>query len=620
MRVPRSVLSALLLAAGPVLSLPTHANRTLSTRQSSSDRLVFAHFMIGIVSDRHSASDYDDDMRRAKAIGIDAFALNIGTDDYTETQLNYAYDSAANNDMKVFISFDFNWYHPTSDAGRVGQLVNQYGSKASQLKVDGKVFVSSFAGDGLDVDAVRSSAGMDLFVAPNFHPGQGDFSKVDAAFNWMGWPSDGNNKAPKPGGPVVSVQDGDNAYISALGGKPYMAAVSPWFFTHFGAEVPYSKNWVFPGDTLWYDRWNQILDLKPNFVEIVTWNDYGESHYIGPLSSPHTDDGGSKWVNDMPHGGWLDMAIPYIKAYKAGSNDVSQFVDEDKIIYWYRRTPKDVNCDSTDTTMGSADNSTGNYFMGRPDGFDIMSDSVFVVPLLKEAGTVVVNSGGVEYTHDAAAGASVFSVDMNVGTQAFALKRGGQEVLSDTSLMPITSECPCGIYNFNAYVGTVPASPIDSLQPDGLSGFSKGLKASCDAQPTLVTGQAPQTQAPTSTVGSDSAPGTTQAPASSTEDSEPSSTEAPSSTDIPTLTPVPTDTCSTTVGSDNGGNAPETTQAPVSSTEDSQPSSTEAPSSTDIPTPTPIPTDTCSSPAKRSEEKAKRTLVHWGRFRVEYEI
>ena len=33
---------------------------------------------IGIVSDRTSASDYDADMQRAKAIGIDAFALNIG--------------------------------------------------------------------------------------------------------------------------------------------------------------------------------------------------------------------------------------------------------------------------------------------------------------------------------------------------------------------------------------------------------------------------------------------------------------------------------------------------------------------------------------------------------------
>jgi hypothetical protein len=78
-----------------------------------------------------------------------------------------------------------------------------------------------------------------------------------------------------------------------------MPAVSPWFFTHFGDEVSYSKNWVFPSDLLWHDRWRQILQFKQHFVEIISWNDYGESHYIGPLSSPHNDDGASKWVMDM---------------------------------------------------------------------------------------------------------------------------------------------------------------------------------------------------------------------------------------------------------------------------------------------------------------------------------
>lgn len=34
---------------------------------------------------------------------------------------------------------------------------------SAQLKVDGKVFVSSFAGDGVDVSAMRSAAGVDLF-------------------------------------------------------------------------------------------------------------------------------------------------------------------------------------------------------------------------------------------------------------------------------------------------------------------------------------------------------------------------------------------------------------------------------------------------------------------------
>ena len=51
-------------------------------------------------------------MTQGKSIGIDAFALNIYVDPYTDHQLSYAYESAANKDMKAFIPFDFNWWTP----------------------------------------------------------------------------------------------------------------------------------------------------------------------------------------------------------------------------------------------------------------------------------------------------------------------------------------------------------------------------------------------------------------------------------------------------------------------------------------------------------------------------
>lgn len=124
-------------------------------------------------------------MQRAKSLGIDAFALNIGVDGYTDQQLGYAYQSAENNGMKVFISFDFNWYSPTSGASAVGAKIAQYASLPAQLMYDGKVFASSFAGDALDVATMRAAAGVPVFWAPNFHPGQADFSQIDGALNWM---------------------------------------------------------------------------------------------------------------------------------------------------------------------------------------------------------------------------------------------------------------------------------------------------------------------------------------------------------------------------------------------------------------------------------------------------
>lgn len=37
----------------------------------------------------------------------------------------------------------------------------------------------------------------------------------------------------------------------------YMMGVSPWFFTNLPG---YDKNWLWRGDSLWYDRWQQYVD------------------------------------------------------------------------------------------------------------------------------------------------------------------------------------------------------------------------------------------------------------------------------------------------------------------------------------------------------------------------
>ncbi|KAJ5256682.1 hypothetical protein N7478_012786 [Penicillium angulare] len=519
MRAPSVFLIFLSLLGVWARSLPDVKSQISEAKRQATNRLVFAHFMIGITSDRHSASAYDDDMQRAKSLGIDAFALNIGVDPYTDQQLEFAYDAAANNGMKVFISFDFNWWN-TGQASAIGQKIAQYATKPGQLMVDDKVFVSSFSGDGLNVGALRAAAGRPIFFAPNFHPSYGtDISTVDGLLNWMAWPNNGNNKAPSPGA-NVSVADGDKVYTNALGGKAYVAPVSPWFSTHFGPEVSYSKNWVFPSDLLWYNRWNDVLSLGPRFIEIVTWNDYGESHYIGPLKSPHTDDGASRWVNDMPHDGWLEISKPFIAAFKAGASSPNNYITADQLIYWYRPAPRDQNCDATDTCMVTANNGSGNYFIGRPDGWQSMQDSVFVVSLLKSPATVQVNSGGTVYQYNAPAGAYAKAVPMQVGVQAFSIARDGQTVLSGTSLKPIIAGCVCGLYNFNAYVGTLPPGFDDPLQPDALAAFSQGLRVNT-CRPTPSLGTVPPPASTTSTTSIPGGPGTPTGPTNTTSPTPP---------------------------------------------------------------------------------------------------
>lgn len=203
---------------------------------------------------------------------------------------------------------------------------------------------------------------------------------------------------------------------------------------------------------------------------------------VGFLS---TDSSGSR-----PHNGWLDMAKPFIAAYKAGVTDALPFIDEEKLVYWYRPTKKDVNCDATDTTtQGNANNATGDFFAGRPNGYESMADEVFVVSLLKSPALVTVQSGDQSATFDAPAGTSAHQAPMGVGKQQFAVSRNGQNILSGTSLKDIVDTCICGIYNFNAYVGTLPApTTIDRLQPAGLALLSQGLKVSCPTNTLGVSG------------------------------------------------------------------------------------------------------------------------------------
>ena len=162
-------------------------------------------------------------MKAAKDAGIDAFALNIGNEDWVRMQLGYAYASADKIGINVFISFDFNRFD-TSQASDVADILGDFITLPAQLKIDGKPFVSTFTGDGLDLKAVRDfvkgNKGVDLFIVPNFkadNPGG-----ADGLFNWIAWPSNGDNKAPNSTA-NVPVKAGDEEYQKTLGNNPYMA-------------------------------------------------------------------------------------------------------------------------------------------------------------------------------------------------------------------------------------------------------------------------------------------------------------------------------------------------------------------------------------------------------------
>lgn len=152
-----------------------------------------------------------------------------------------------------------------------------------------------------------------------------------------------------------------------------------------------------------------------------------------------------------PHDGWLDIAKPFIAAFKAEASSPNDYITTDELIYWYRPAPRDVHCDATDTCMVPGNNGSGNYFLGRPNGWQSMRDSIYVVSLLQAPALVQVSTGGTVYEYNSPAGAFAQEIPMDVGVQVFSVSRSGQIILSGTSLKQIINGCVCGLYNFNAY-------------------------------------------------------------------------------------------------------------------------------------------------------------------------
>ena len=266
-------------------------------------RAVFAHFMVGFTY-QYGREDWRDDITLAKASGIDAFALNVGSNEWQLARVLDAYKVALAADFKVFISLDMSSLNSSADMVRFIAPTARLGA---QYLHEGRPFVSTFAGEALNFGAASVSAGwqaalrdvlpgLDLCFVPMFSldPATAVSSNpvVDGIARWQAWSNDAS---------LLST-DVDVAYQTDAirNGKLDMATVSPVFYTHISA----AKNWLYATDAdQWGRRWEQLSALKPppDFVQIVSWcvagkgseltcrNDWTESHGIGPVRAKSVD-------------------------------------------------------------------------------------------------------------------------------------------------------------------------------------------------------------------------------------------------------------------------------------------------------------------------------------------
>ncbi|KAI0646055.1 glycoside hydrolase family 71 protein [Trametes meyenii] len=433
---------------------------------STEPHAVFAHVIVGNTYN-YTVGNWSQDIALAASKGIDAFALNVGADSWEPAQVANAYaaagqfngnllsangtscngtNSSAAGSFKLFLSFDMSSL-PCLNASHAEPLqtyIKTYVNNTSQMTYNGRVLVSTFTGEactfGTDslnqawTDALKPGNGSvpDIWFLPSFFVDPTTFSNltvIDGAFHWnSGWPMGNYNVTFAP----------DTSYISNLENKTYMAAVSPWFFTHYGKDT-FNKNFIYRGDDwLLSQRWEMLVANRTSvpLTQVLTWNDFGESHYLGPVRGMQPMS--QQWVDGMDHQAWLDLMQYYITAYKTG---LYPDIRKDRVFLWSRLHPA---------------NATAPDDVGMPDNAQWTQDYLWAVTLLTDSANVTLSCGDSSQKTLVPAGLSRLKLQLSDSCTANATVTRNSTVALSFAPNGLNFTTEPVSYNFNAFVAASP--------------------------------------------------------------------------------------------------------------------------------------------------------------------
>lgn len=423
---------------------------------------------MGNTYDMQQQSQYETQIAKAMSYGFDGFALNVGADEWGPNRLalmfaaakNYpAFKLYINLDMAVLAGQDHTYLYP---------FILNYKSDSSYYLVGGKQFVGTFAGEnynGNQADPPKywayfksylASQGSNIYFVPAF-TGYGfqamGWDALDGALSWNAWTKDtaeDNNylmaRDSATNGNKAAVKTGDYRLTTAgnpgtqadYSGKTYMAGIGPLLFTHYD-----SKNFMFSNDDLYTVRWENLLTENPDFIQVISWNDYGESHYLDDQSGAKYVENGvsaSQWIGpNYDHTTLGPLHQYYISAYK---NGVRPAITTNRVFMWYR--PHSFNA--------VASNDPNKPTCGQYTRTLCPADNVYVTVLFNGAysATAVVTSGGASTTQVLQPGINTFNVAFSEGNPTIVIKQGTTNVLSQTGTLAISNTIQK--YNFNLHI------------------------------------------------------------------------------------------------------------------------------------------------------------------------
>ena len=184
-----------------------------------------------------------------------------------------------------------------------------------------------------------------------------------------------------------------------------------------------------------------MINSDSDFAQVITWNDFGESHYVGPVNKaaayPAFGGGNSKdWTTGMSHEAFYEMLRFYVQWFKTRKQPE---IRENSVYLWHRIHSKyapNVNNDP----------------LPKPRNWEFAKDVFVIHAMVKDEGISVeltVNGGSLK-TIPLKKGITPIEVDFN--TQAGDVKlvvRKNGNIIRQTIPTSIKAWGTIDKWNFN---------------------------------------------------------------------------------------------------------------------------------------------------------------------------
>lgn len=418
---------------------------TLAMTTAAEPRLVFAHYMVCIPTHGGGSkvADYQREIQEAQARGIDGFALNCGGWSIREphykqrTLLLYQAAQELGTGFRLFLSAD---YATGLTIEETRDMIETFRDHPNQFRWQGKPVLSTFGGGRRITEFVKGpefQGERAVFFVPFYYPKPAAEmpNRVQAEQVFREHPELDGFFHFGAAGTAAQIARSNRilADVWQGGGKLFMAPVTP-FYRGFGGNYRVYECHGYEGLAT---QWESAIETGAQWVEIVTWNDWGEASYISPFGPPgKTEFYGGHWGPMLCHQGFLDLSAYYIQWYKQGTPPP---IEKDRLFYAYQLHPK--------TVAGIV--KPGKEETGRPRGADQMADRVFATVLLVSPAELALAVGDQRQTFPLAAGVHHVSIPAAVGTPRFTLTRDGQTILDQTGEHAISPDHAWA--NFNVF-------------------------------------------------------------------------------------------------------------------------------------------------------------------------